>query len=234
MATAKINWALQGARVAEITPLEIDEATKKYKAGSNTYVFDTLIDGTAFKGPKPNTGKNEDTYKSLESTSAQTIRVKVNPETITLVNTATGTDLKTETGAAAEQVYPEFTISAGNPPRLAAGTESVSIKEYLKLQTDWQKHPVLIRFDMGKDTSGANIGTIAGAFKLGDINYSPKGKTQEADSLVFTGITIDIGMTELAAASYLPFGFKAGGEVALGALAAENFTKIAAGEAVII
>lgn len=232
MAVAELNWAFTGIRIAEITPLKLDESGKKYVADTQTYIIDTLSDSSGYKGPKPEKGTQEDTYKSLETTSAQTLRVKVNPETITLIDTASGTELQTEAGASSKPAKPELELFVGNTPK--TGSDRMGIKEFLEARLQWQDSPVLIRTDMGKDTGGNNIGTFAGVFTLGEVIYAPKGKTQEADKLTFTVETVALGIDTLAAASYLPFGYKTGAEVPLGQITSEKFKKIATGKVAII
>lgn len=232
MANAQINWAFTGIRIAEVIPLKLDETGKKYVADAQTYIFDTLSDGSGYNGPPPNKGKSEKTYKSLETTSAQTLRVEVKPETHTLYSTSEGTNVKTETGTSGEPVTPKLELFVGNTPKI--GSERGGIKEFLQARIKWQETPVLIRTDMGKDTAGNNIGTFAGVFTLGEVLYAPKGKTQEPDKLSFSVETVTLGIETLNAGSHLPFGYKSGSEVPLAQLTAEHFQTIATGGVAII
>ncbi len=236
MSAGELMWAGTGCKVAAVTPLVKNATTGKYELPATplSYLYDMQGDGNTLKMPKPSDSKSEDSYMSYETASAQTIRTKINPVTLTL--NAGDTEFKEESGSGTTAVYPELTIVTGNTPKKKSGETAavrISLKENIILQLELQKDTSIISIDMGKSIDGNHIGIGFALGTLGDVSYSTKGKAWEGESLVFAGKSEPLGITTLPTMSILPTGFASGQEVVIPALTAEDIAKLAAGELVI-
>ena len=231
----KLMWAGTGCKVASVTPLVKNAVSGKYELPATpvSYLYDMQGDGNTMKMPKVSDSKSEDTYLTYETASAQTIRTKIKPTTLTL--NAGDTEFKEEAGSSTTAVYPELTIVTGNTPRKKSGeTETrITLKENIILQLELQKTVSIVAVDMGKSIDGNHIGIGFAIGTLGDVSYSTKGKAWEGESLVFSGKSEQLAITATTAISILPAGYAAGNEVTIPALIAEDIAKLADGEMVI-
>jgi hypothetical protein len=94
----QLMWAGTGCKVAAVTPLVKNATTNKYElpAVPVSYLYDMQGDGNTLKMPKLSDSKSEDSYLTYETASAQTIRTKINPVTLTL--NSGDTEFKEEAG----------------------------------------------------------------------------------------------------------------------------------------
>lgn len=229
-----LAWTAKGCRAALVIPFKKNAVSGKYELPSPLVEihYDMMGDGNTAKMPKPSESKSEDTFQSYETASAQTIRMKINPVTLTL----SGDTFKEESGSGTTAVYPEMTLVTGNTPKRKSGATAaarMSLKENIQMQLGLQKTVALIGIDMGKMVGGDEAGIAWALGTLGDVSMVSKGKAREGESLVFAGNSQELAITALEAISILPSGFPVGSEVNFGALAEADFTKLAAGELLI-
>lgn len=226
-----LQWKQCGARVGSVVVLSATDG--KYSLTSNKFDFDLFLKGTGPKIPAPSSKSSSDEYMSVESTAAETIRMKISPKTKTLANGV----LTEESGTSTDKTYPEITMVAGNTPLKASAR--ISPTELNKAQQSWHKVPCLVALHTGKSVAGS--ATDSFCFVMGKLtseitDQAADGKSQDGITMTFTAesVSLDATVTFTAINSALtditPFGSSTA--VAFTELTAEDVALLAAGELV--